>query len=340
MDFLSKEGQQYYNETLSAAQAQTKVLPQVIGYENELMPGLQAQQARNFESQSQNLLGMYQGLQGDSLAAQGAYGNALVGQFGQMGAASTQAAVAGMSDWNRSIYNTFGQQAASDLALGSTLNEQETTAAQQAARAAAGARGLTGNQAVGMEVLNSYQLGNQRKQQRQQTALQANQMGMQAQQFGAQAYMQPAMQLSNMYSLPGMVDQTYASFGNLGPSFLQPESQYLANIRATNAQVQMAQEQARATRSAGTAAMFGSIVGGLIKLCWVAREVYGEKDIRWIIFREWLTTDAPKWLLDLYTEHGEDFAKFISGKPILKRMVRFAMDVVVNRQLKNINSHA
>jgi hypothetical protein len=339
MDFLSKEAQQYYNETMGSLQAQTRVIPQAIEEERKLMPGLQQAQAQNFTSQSQNLLGMYQGLQGDSVNAQGAYGNQLVNMYGQMGAGATQQAVNGMSDWNRQIYNNFGQQAANDLSLGSSLNSQETMQAQQAARAAAGARGLTGNQAVGMEVLNSYQLGNQRQQQRQQTALQANQMGNQQQQFGAQAFLQPSMQMSNIYSMPGMIDQTQASFGNMGPSFLQPESQYLANIRATNAQVAMAQEQARATRSAGNASMWGGIAGGLIALCWVAREVYGSEDVRWMVFRDWLTSDAPKWLLNLYKKHGEGFAKFISDKPILKRIVKSAMDIVVNRELNNIKSH-
>jgi hypothetical protein len=102
----------------------------------------------------------------------------------------------------------------------------------------------------------------------------------------------------------------------------------------------MAQQQAAATRSAGKASMWGSIAGGLIALCWVAREVYGENDYRWLIFRDWLTTDAPKWLLNLYTKHGENFAKFISDKPIIKRAVRFAMDRVVNRELKKTNFNA
>jgi hypothetical protein len=337
MDFLSKEAQQYYNESIGAAQAQARIIPQAVGMENELMPGLQANQAKNFQTQSQNLLGMYGGLQGASLQAQGSYGNALVNQYGQMGVASTDAAVAGMSDWNRDIYNTFGQQAAIDLALGSSLNAQETTAAQQAARAAASARGLTGNQAIGMEVLNSYQLGNQRQQQRQQTALQANQMGMQMQQFGAQAFLNPAMQLSNVYSLPGLIGETQNSFNFMGPQVLQPESQYLANIRATNTQLQMAQQQAAATRSAGKASMWGSIAGGLIALCWVAREAYGKDDPKWLVFREWLLSCAPEWLYDLYVAHGEQFAEFISDKPALKWMVRKTMDFLIMREEKKLN---
>jgi hypothetical protein len=104
---------------------------------------------------------------------------------------------------------------------------------------------------------------------------------------------------------------------------------------AYNAQMNLAgaQAQADAARSAGKSAMIGSIVGGIggglggvIGKCWVAREVYGEHNPTWLIFREWLTEDAPKWFHDLYCKYGERFAKFISNKPKLKQLVRTWMD--------------
>ncbi|MFM8952918.1 MAG: VWA domain-containing protein, partial [Planctomycetaceae bacterium] len=52
--------------------------------------------------------------------------------------------------------------------------------------------------------------------------------------------------------------------------------------------------------------------GGLgLGACWVAREVYGVHDPRWLIFRSWLTTEAPAWLRDLYIAHGPAFADWI-----------------------------
>lgn len=60
--------------------------------------------------------------------------------------------------------------------------------------------------------------------------------------------------------------------------------------------------------------------------CWVARAVYGETDPRWLQFRSWLTTDAPRWLRDLYAARGEAFAGWIEDKPVAKAAVRLLMD--------------
>lgn len=68
----------------------------------------------------------------------------------------------------------------------------------------------------------------------------------------------------------------------------------------------------------------GSVVGAAV--CWVAREVYGFDNFRWVLFREWLTTKGPRWLLALYMRFGERFAKWVADKPSLKAMIRRWMD--------------
>lgn len=78
----------------------------------------------------------------------------------------------------------------------------------------------------------------------------------------------------------------------------------------------------------------GAIMGGLFQglgqaagaICWVAREVYGEDNPKWVMFREWLLTKAPEWFRNLYIKHGERFAAFIRTKPSLKRLIRKWMD--------------
>jgi len=60
--------------------------------------------------------------------------------------------------------------------------------------------------------------------------------------------------------------------------------------------------------------------------CWVAREVYGEQNPKWLLFRAWLLTEAPTWLRDLYAAHGEDFAAWIHDKPLVKAAVKALMD--------------
>jgi hypothetical protein len=60
--------------------------------------------------------------------------------------------------------------------------------------------------------------------------------------------------------------------------------------------------------------------------CWVAREVYGEDNPKWVLFREWLFSKAPAWFRNLYIKYGERFAEFISNKPKLKSLIRRWMD--------------
>jgi len=97
-----------------------------------------------------------------------------------------------------------------------------------------------------------------------------------------------------------------------------------------------ASAQADAQKAAGKSAA-GSALGGLIgtlgsawiQFCWVAREVYGPQDYTWLLFRNWMTNKAPKWLFNIYAKHGEKFAEYISDKPYLKKIIKFAMDKII-----------
>jgi hypothetical protein len=60
--------------------------------------------------------------------------------------------------------------------------------------------------------------------------------------------------------------------------------------------------------------------------CWVARKVYGENNPKWIIYREWMDAQAPKWFFNLYIKHGERFAEWIDNKPLLQKIIRKWMD--------------
>ena len=91
----------------------------------------------------------------------------------------------------------------------------------------------------------------------------------------------------------------------------------------------------QADTAAGNA--IGSLIGTLGAawiMCWVAREVYGNNDMRWFVFRTWLKYDAPKWFERLYLTHGEKYAKFISDKPLLKWGTRQLMNLVVEHKRK------
>lgn len=340
--FLSPDANTYYNEMQGTIGAQANIYPQAIGLEAGMMPGLQAYQAQTMGSQYQNLMGQYGGMQGGLNQAQGGYQGQLLGMYGAGGAQATSNAIGNLGYGGSELYGNFMQQANQGLSLGSSLSQQDITQAQQSARAAMASRGLTGNQAIGQEVLNSYQLGNQRLQQRQQMATQAYQMASQQQQFGQQAYLNPAIQQSQgVYGLGQFYGATQNSFQNLGPQFLQPESQYLANIRGDRLQAENAARAASAQRSAGRTSLLGSLgAAALLSFCWVAREVYGTETGEWLVFRQWVLNEAPDWFRELYKEHGEEFAKFISDKPILKSIVKSAMNLVVKPRLNLIKFYA
>lgn len=73
-----------------------------------------------------------------------------------------------------------------------------------------------------------------------------------------------------------------------------------------------------------------SILGGLLSgaglFCWIAREVYGADNPKWLRMREWMLTKAPDSLREFYLEHGPRLAEFIADKPERKAVVRAAMD--------------
>lgn len=322
----------YEAELMGAPRIQAKAIPAALALERGIMPELQSYYFDTLTSSSDRLNQFYDSMQGSSIQNQGKYGNALLGMYGEMGANATQQAIAGLDPAARRNYELMQQQAGDDLALGTQLNAQETSIAQGAARAAAQARGLNFSRQGGdLEILNTYAMGQQRQGQRRQYAAGALQTAQGMQQYGAQAYLSPAMQSSAIYSMPGMIQGAESAMAGYGPRTLQMESQYLGDIRNARIQAQMATNQANATRSAGMMSGIATLGAAMI-MCWVAREAYGKDNPKWIIFREWMLTCAPDWLYDLYMEHGEEFAKFISDKPLLKWMVRKTMDALVSRE--------
>jgi hypothetical protein len=76
--------------------------------------------------------------------------------------------------------------------------------------------------------------------------------------------------------------------------------------------------------TAGAGLLGKAIPGGIF--CWVAREVYGEDNPKWLQFREWMLTKASDNLRNFYTEYGERIAESIRNKPKIKSIIRKWMD--------------
>ncbi len=60
--------------------------------------------------------------------------------------------------------------------------------------------------------------------------------------------------------------------------------------------------------------------------CWVARAVYGVENPRWLLFRDWLRNDAPRWFHRSYLRHGERVGRAVARSSLLRRALRPLMD--------------
>ena len=104
----------------------------------------------------------------------------------------------------------------------------------------------------------------------------------------------------------------------------------LANMRA---QHEMANYQSKIQKRGQGLDFVGNILGqwaGGGFQCWVAREVYGASNPKWLLFRHWLTTQSPRWFHNLYLRHGPAWAAWLHNKPIAKAIVRWMMDRAIS----------
>ena len=150
--------------------------------------------------------------------------------------------------------------------------------------------------------------------------------------LGAAILGRPSQGLALGQNVLGQSQQLAA--GPMGPQLFDPNVGINMAMQQRSQDISLlgAQAQADAARSAGGMGALGSIGGALIGLCWVAREAYGERDGRWLQFRNWLIFKAPSWLRMLYLKRGKSFAKFISNKPLAKKVIRGIMNIVIRKK--------
>lgn len=116
-----------------------------------------------------------------------------------------------------------------------------------------------------------------------------------------------------------------------------------ANLGNYQASTYGANAAAQGATNAGLMQAFGNVLGAatpwslnkVFGSCWVAREVYGETNPRWMMFREWMMVKAPSWFRKLYNKYGEGFANWIKNKPRIKNLIRKWMDARINNYLKH-----
>lgn len=210
------------------------------------------------------------------------------------------------------------------------LSPEDIRTATQGAREAYGARGqVFAPGAIGAEILNREAIRQQREDQ------------------ARAAYQQSMGNVLNVSNL--QTGNIFQPIGNLLSSTFNPLGAYPADVYGTNVNAALARdiadrnkeaaiESARLSGSAGAsaaktsaagsigAAALPAILTAIFSACWVAREVYGEHNPRWQMFRHWLATRGPRWFVRLYLRHGEKFAKWLKRNPWLKPMIRRWMD--------------
>ena len=266
--------------------------------------GMQSQQFNITNAQNVQQANQAANLQA-ALANQGAYGQNYqfgAGQNMQAQLANQQANYAAAAN-NQAFNAQQAQQRFSNL-LGTTGVEQNMLGADRAyAGQLANMWGGVGNAGLSLigQSPQAIQYGNQI-------------LGMGAQQAG-----QTGPQLFDPNAGVNLALQNNANLAN-----------YNASIYGAQAGAAGAEAQARGQFYGGLFQGIGNIASSFIPkpapACWVAREVYGVNNPRWLMFREWLFDDSPRWFYRLYLKHGERFARLISGKDKIKAVIRAWMD--------------
>ena len=217
------------------------------------------------------------------------------------------------------------------------LSPERRRLAEQAARAGSLARGRLGDESsVASEILNREQFRSGLRQEARQAG--AGAFGMQRQMagdLGSAILGRPSAAIGLGGQVLGQAQQGAA--GPMGPQLFDPNMgiNLALQQRSQDVNYQGAMAQASAARDAGRSSMLGSLGGAALGLinpigpCWVAREVYGIENPKWLEFRYWMLNDAPSWFRNLYVKYGERIAKFISNKPRIKSIIRKWMNTKI-----------
>ena len=254
----------YFGEMDEALDAQGRVLPKIITQEGIAQDAYRGLQERGLMGQMGSLRNLYDAYTPMAADVSGRSLSAMSPIYQQASAGARDAYVAGMAPGSYGLLNSMIGSAQGDLNAGTSLTPEAQDYAAQAARRAMAARGLTGNQAIQQEVLNTYQMGQARQDRARQFAGAAYGLGSGLSGQAAQTY--GNVMLSNIMSPTGMLGAAGTMIGAQGPQFTQAESQYMAGVKGqeynTAAQANMAKAQAMAGIGSGFMSMAGSLGQG------------------------------------------------------------------------------
>ena len=258
----------YLGEMQDALNSQENVQGRLLGLEKQYTPQYQQLQRDTLMGQMGTLNDLYGQAIPQSMALQSQYAQAQAPVYGQVGQLAQNAYQQTLDPQTRMLAAQMQQSAIEDMSYGRQLTPQQQQLAQQSARQAMAARGLSGNQAVAQEVLNSYQMGTAREDRARQYAGNVYQGGIQQAGQAMGLYGSPLLANMNTISPTGLLAQGQAMQQGLGAKLFQPESQYNAGIYGANqsnqTQTQIANAQISAGQNAGMMGMIGQLGGAYL----------------------------------------------------------------------------
>lgn len=167
--------------------------------------------------------------------------------------------------------------------------------------------------------------------------------------FGNTGALVPQQQQFGMFDPVGGRFQNVASASQLGfTAANQGFGSLSGNIGAALDPFQFQRQmQFQANQAAGQGG-FGSFLGGIVGTglgaaaggfgfakggCWIARSIYGNTSVEWILARHWIFERWSGKIADmvktLYLEYGERFAKKVKESKILKAILKPLFDIAV-----------
>ena len=258
----------YKQEMLDAMSAQEAIQPRLLALEQEYTPQYLKLMEQGISSGVEGMGRLFGQAQGISGGLQQGYLGMQAPIYGQVGEAAMGAYQRSLDSGTRGIYASMQQSAQNDLAAGRNLTPEMERLAQQSARQAMAARGLSGNQAVGQEVLNSYQLGQFREDRARQFGAGMYSAGLAQTQSANAMYGMPLMQQMAALSPAGLVQGGSGMYTGMGAQIFQPESQYNAGIITANRKEEMdariATAQNKSAFASGLMGAVGAAAGGFM----------------------------------------------------------------------------
>jgi hypothetical protein len=255
----------YKQEMLDSMAGQEAIQPRLLALEKQYQPLYQQLQQEMMDRQMEYQLDSYGKAIPKSAELSGQFARAMSPVYGEMGVLAQNAYRQGMGEPAMGLYDSLMTSAQTDLAAGRNLTPEMERVAQQTARQAMAARGLTGNQAIAQEVLNSYQMADARENRARQFAGNMYAAGQGNFQNAMATYGNPMMTQANAYSPANLYGNAYTMSQGLGAQIFNPESQYNANLITANRKeamdVQIANAQASNAKRNAIIGAVGQVAG-------------------------------------------------------------------------------